>query len=69
MPESSPDDGPGPKRRRGREARRAARQSSATLSTPYFVRSTAPYEVLNEEGLSLIEANAERILQEIGIEI
>jgi len=55
--------------RRGRQARRAARESAAAVSTPYFVRQTPPFEVLNEEALAIIEANAETLLQEIGIEV
>lgn len=55
--------------RRGREARRAARVANNAVSAPYFVRSIAPLEVLNEEALCIIEANADRILQDIGIEV
>ncbi len=56
--------------RRGREARRAARLGgSGVAAKPYFTRQTAPLEVLSEEGLTIIEANAERILEEIGIEV
>ena len=35
---------------------------------PYITRKVPVYEVLDEEGLSLIENNAETILQEIGVE-
>lgn len=55
--------------RRGREARRAARQATTALTKPYFVRNTPPLEVLDEEGLAIIEANAERLLQEVGVEV
>jgi len=60
-------------RRRGRSgggaaARRATRQSGGTVKFPAISRMIKPYEVLNEEGLSIIEANAETILQEVGIE-
>jgi len=60
-------------RRRGRSgggaaARRAVRQSGGLTKFPAISRLINPYEVLNEEGLSIIEANAETILQEIGIE-
>ena len=60
-----------PKRgRRGnaREARRAARAKVQGTSIPYITRKIPYYEVLDEEGLSLIENNAEIILQEVGIE-
>jgi trimethylamine---corrinoid protein Co-methyltransferase len=54
--------------RRGREARRAARMKRGGVSVPYIARAVPLYEVLSEEGLALIEANAETLLQEIGIE-
>jgi trimethylamine--corrinoid protein Co-methyltransferase len=53
----------------GREARRAARTSAAGgVRAPYLVRRLKPFEVLDDEALSIIEANAETVLQEIGIE-
>ncbi len=55
-------------RRGGRDARRASRAASAAVSTPYITRKVPYYEVIDDEGLSLIERNAETILQEIGIE-
>ena len=51
-----------------REARRAARAAPRTASAPYITRKVPVYEVLNEEGLEIIENNAETILQEIGID-
>ena len=63
---------PAGKRRRGgggAEARRALRKDQGHVQLPYIRRKIAPYEILNEEGLSIIEANADLILQEIGIEI
>ncbi|MCB1811204.1 MAG: trimethylamine methyltransferase family protein, partial [Candidatus Competibacteraceae bacterium] len=58
------------KRRRagGREARRAARSQSATSTVAYITRQIPVFEVLNEEGLALIEHNADTILEEIGID-
>ncbi|MGE0845942.1 MAG: trimethylamine methyltransferase family protein [Flavobacteriaceae bacterium] len=55
-------------RRRGADARRAARRAGGVRQFTYITRKIPTYEVLNEEGLALIEANAETILQEIGIE-
>ena len=55
-------------RRGGRDARRASRAASAAVSTPYITRKIPCYEVIDEEGLALVERNAETILQEIGIE-
>ena len=50
-----------------RAARRAARAEPAP-SIPFITRRVPVYDVLGEEGLSLIEENAETILQEVGIE-
>lgn len=52
----------------GRDARRAARVAGGLLKNPYIKRKIPPYEVLDEEGLTLIENNADIILEEIGIE-
>ena len=55
--------------RGGAAARRAARGGSGPgQQLTYIRRSLPPYEVLSEEGLALIEANADTVLQEIGIE-
>lgn len=54
--------------RRGREARRQARMQRSAASTPYITRAIPTLEILSEEGLALIERNAETILQEVGIE-
>ena len=54
--------------RRGREARRTARLAGRAASIPYITRNLPLTEVLSEEGLAIIEANAETILQEIGID-
>ena len=35
---------------------------------PFLTRTLAPFEVLGEEGLSLIEHNADTILEEVGLE-
>ena len=51
----------------GREARRAARLQAHLERTPYLTRTLAPFEVLGEEGLSLIEHNADTILEEVGV--
>ena len=57
-----------PAGRRGREARRAARVQRNAVSVPFITRNIPLTEVLGEEGLSLIEHNAETLLEEIGIE-
>ena len=52
----------------GREGRRAARLHAHVERTPYLTRTLAPFEVLGEEGLAIIEENADTILQEVGVE-
>ncbi|MGH8265496.1 MAG: trimethylamine methyltransferase family protein, partial [Steroidobacteraceae bacterium] len=51
-----------------RDAKRAARTARAGASIPYITRKIPCYEVLGEEGLALIEHNADTILEEIGID-
>ena len=53
----------------GAEARRAQRAGAGSGPQLTYIRRQIPlYEVLTEEGLTLIENNAETILQEIGID-
>ncbi len=52
----------------GRRGRKALREAQAAPRTPYIQRKIATYDILNEEGLCLIEKNADRILQETGME-
>lgn len=66
-------DAPAPARKRtraggGAAARRASRQSGGFVKYPAITRALPPYEVLDEEGLSIIEENAETLLQEVGID-
>ena len=54
---------------RGAAARRASRTGGGPgPSLPYIQRKIREYEVLDEEGLQLIERNADTVLEEIGIE-
>ena len=56
------------KSRGGRSARQAER-SSAQVSAPAFITRQVPvYQCLSDELLELIEANADTLLEEIGIE-
>ena len=69
----APPAGPqAPASRRGRAggaaARRDQRQHARPKPLPAILRRVPVYEVLNEEGLRIVENNAETILQEIGIE-
>ena len=59
----------GRRRGGGRAARRATRSGAAIASLPYLTRSIPPTEVLTEEGLATIEANADTILDQVGVEI
>ena len=60
---------PAPRPARGRAARRAARLDPGAVAGPAFIRRRTPvHEVLDEEGLERIEAAADRLLAEIGIE-
>lgn len=51
----------------GAAARRNARQNPKQFQMPPIERTMPPFEVLDEAGLDLIQANAETILEEIGI--
>ena len=53
----------------GRAGRQAARLASAVERLPYLTRSLAPFEVLSEEGLATLEANADTILEQVGIAV
>ena len=59
-----------PSRRRagGREARKAAREETAAISSPYLTRNIPPYEIMSEDNLQIIENNADIILEEVGID-
>jgi trimethylamine--corrinoid protein Co-methyltransferase len=54
--------------RRGRAARQAARLAASVERVPFLTRTLTPFEVLSEEGLATIEENADRILEEVGID-
>ena len=52
----------------GRSAKLAARQHADPGTTAFIERKIPWFEVLDEEGLQLIETNADTVLEEIGIE-
>ncbi|MCC7046572.1 MAG: trimethylamine methyltransferase family protein [Alphaproteobacteria bacterium] len=56
------------RRGRGSAARRELRQHAKIKQLPAIVRRIPLMEVLSEEGLQIVEHNAETILEEIGIE-
>jgi trimethylamine--corrinoid protein Co-methyltransferase len=51
-----------------REARHKER-ARAPRAPPYLTRKIPPYELLSEEGLQRVEHHADRLLEEIGLEI
>jgi trimethylamine---corrinoid protein Co-methyltransferase len=59
-----------PRRRSGgRGGRQALRASHATPHEAFLTRTMKPYELVSEEGLELLEHNADTILEEVGVEI
>ena len=58
-----------PRKRSGRRTRGGAGGAeSVPVITPYIKRNIPIVEIINEEGLSLIENNADTILEEVGID-
>ncbi len=51
----------------GRAGRQAARLAAHVEESPYLTRTLKPFEVVSEEGLSIIEHNADVILEEVGV--
>ncbi|EQD49130.1 Trimethylamine methyltransferase, partial [mine drainage metagenome] len=56
------------RRSSGREAKRAARTARSHSTVPYITRKIPYFELLDAEGLELLERNADTILEEIGID-
>ena len=55
--------------RRGRAARQTERLARHMDTVPYLTRTLNPVEVISTEGLEQIEANADTLLELVGIEI
>ncbi|HEX9855757.1 MAG TPA: trimethylamine methyltransferase family protein [Acidimicrobiia bacterium] len=53
----------------GRAARHAARTAEAVERIPFLTRTLRPVEVVGDEGLAIIEDNAETLLETVGIEV
>ena len=53
----------------GRAARQSTRKTSNAQREAYLTRLIKPYEMVSEEGLQVLEDNADTILEEIGVEI
>ncbi|MCP5035163.1 MAG: trimethylamine methyltransferase family protein [Actinomycetia bacterium] len=52
----------------GRAARKAARQIAAITSQPFLTRALKPLEIVSDEGLTLLEENADTILEQVGVD-
>ena len=67
--EAGTEAGTGGRHRRGGggAARRAERTAHRVEAAPYIRRRIPNYEILDAEGLALIEANAETVLEETGV--
>jgi trimethylamine---corrinoid protein Co-methyltransferase len=58
---------PAGRRTGGRAARQELRASHVATRDPFITRTHRPYELVSDEGLSIIEANADRILAQSGV--
>ena len=52
----------------GRDARHQMRSGGGVAASPYITRGIPPVDILTDEAAEIIEANAEIILEEIGID-
>ncbi len=53
----------------GREGRKAMRAASHGPAEAFLTRTMKPFEIVSEEGLELLEHNADTILETVGVEI
>ena len=51
----------------GRSGRQAARLATHIEASPFLTRTLQPFEVVSDEGLAIIEHNADVILEEVGV--
>jgi len=65
--------GPTPERRArragGRQARRTLRAAGDKSAVAFLTRSLKPFELVSDEGLEMLEHNADTILETVGVEI
>jgi trimethylamine---corrinoid protein Co-methyltransferase len=67
-PEADMNDVAGRRARSGGGASRRAERTAVSFDTARFIQRNIPnFEILNEEALQIIEANAETVLEEIGV--
>ena len=52
----------------GRAGRQAARRASTPAAPPFITRTFKPFEIVSDEGLEIIEHNADTILEQVGID-
>ncbi len=52
----------------GRAGRQAARRAASPTRAPFIIRKLKPFEVVSDEGLEIIENNAEIILEQVGLD-
>ncbi|NBO56932.1 MAG: trimethylamine methyltransferase, partial [Actinobacteria bacterium] len=57
------------KRSGGRAGRQNLRTSHEPERDAFITRLIKPYEMVSDEGLELIEHNADTVLEEVGIEV
>lgn len=50
----------------GRAARQAARLHAVAKAVPFLTRTLQPFEIVSQEGLELLEWNADTILEQVG---
>jgi trimethylamine--corrinoid protein Co-methyltransferase len=53
----------------GRDARRTLRAARTTDASAFLTRTMKPFELLSDEGLEILEYNADTILEQVGVEI
>lgn len=53
----------------GRSARQELRASHAIARQPFLTRTMKPFELVSDEGLTLLERNADKILEQVGITV
>ena len=56
------------KKRGGRRGRQVSESAATPAIVPYITRKIPEYELLNDEALTLVENNADTILEEVGID-
>src|SRR5215207_9466213 len=53
----------------GRAARQVQRAQAVIERQPFLTRTMRPVEIVSDEGLTLLEHNAELLLEQVGVEV